>query len=277
MYQYIEFLLFISCTDVIVIIKYGNSICSFNQFKLQILSMSLICDKISIEIDTNQQTTYSDLSQSINDCVSSKISMQGRLQRTFKQNGNAKEGHSLIKVLDLRRGSSVGQLCTSGEFILDSDRQVNTRQKCIPVFLKVQEDKAQGHGIQFIDLESSQMDKLGRQQIGKVSRHLWKNLEKNNKMYIQNNKLLVFPGMSSRIVRGRYLNHLQKGLINQKWSESEDLELIKLYHTYGNKWSQIAKELGGRSENNVKNRFHSYLKKKVFGLINPYQVVSGVL
>ena len=45
------------------------------------------------------------------------------------------------------------------------------------------------------------------------------------------------------------------------WTEEEDRSLFKLYKTFGSKWSAIAKELEGRSENEVKNRFYSTLRR----------------
>lgn len=42
----------------------------------------------------------------------------------------------------------------------------------------------------------------------------------------------------------------------QAWSTEEDLILMSLQREMGNKWSLIKKRLPGRSENDVKNRYH---------------------
>lgn len=47
------------------------------------------------------------------------------------------------------------------------------------------------------------------------------------------------------------------------WSEKEDLNLLKLIIEKGKKWSDVSKELrSNRTENNVKNRFNSIIKKE---------------
>ena len=45
------------------------------------------------------------------------------------------------------------------------------------------------------------------------------------------------------------------------WTEDEDRRLFILYKSLGSKWSLVAKELPGRSENEVKNRFYSTLRR----------------
>eukprot|EP00826_Nyctotherus_ovalis_P028396 TRINITY_DN2243_c0_g3_i2.p1 TRINITY_DN2243_c0_g3~~TRINITY_DN2243_c0_g3_i2.p1 ORF type:complete len:271 (-),score=51.40 TRINITY_DN2243_c0_g3_i2:100-912(-) len=56
------------------------------------------------------------------------------------------------------------------------------------------------------------------------------------------------------------------------WTKEEDTLLFKLYKEKGSVWSAIAKNFPGRSENNLKNRFYSTLRriarKKAKGLTN---------
>lgn len=66
--------------------------------------------------------------------------------------------------------------------------------------------------------------------------------------------------------RERWINHLNPELNSnfhseEEWSRQEDLKLIKLQLDMGNSWSKIAKEMTGRTENNVKNRWHSLIRK----------------
>jgi hypothetical protein len=65
-----------------------------------------------------------------------------------------------------------------------------------------------------------------------------------------------------RHCRERWYNHVDPGLIKGNWSTEEDDLLIKLHSELGNRWSEISKRMKGRTENSVKNRFKSMVKKK---------------
>ena len=45
------------------------------------------------------------------------------------------------------------------------------------------------------------------------------------------------------------------------WSEDDDKKLFTLYKSYGSKWAIIARNFLGRSDNDVKNRFYSTLRR----------------
>lgn len=66
--------------------------------------------------------------------------------------------------------------------------------------------------------------------------------------------------------RERWYNHLNPDLnsnphLENEWNAVEDLKLIKLQLDMGNSWSKIAREMTGRTENSVKNRWNSLIKK----------------
>ena len=48
-----------------------------------------------------------------------------------------------------------------------------------------------------------------------------------------------------------------------KWSHEEDVKIVKLFCIHGNSWSNIAKEVDGRTNDAIKNRFNSNLSKKL--------------
>ncbi|WOK98376.1 hypothetical protein Cni_G07087 [Canna indica] len=63
--------------------------------------------------------------------------------------------------------------------------------------------------------------------------------------------------------RLRWINYLRPGLKHGNFSREEEEIVIMLQAKLGNKWSQIAMHLPGRTDNEVKNYWNSYLKKKV--------------
>ncbi|XP_057774378.1 transcription factor LAF1 [Salvia miltiorrhiza] len=67
-------------------------------------------------------------------------------------------------------------------------------------------------------------------------------------------------GKSCRL---RWINYLRPGLKRGAFSMAEEDTIFTLHKVLGNKWSQIAQHLAGRSDNEIKNYWHSYLKKRV--------------
>ncbi|CAN6235733.1 unnamed protein product [Urochloa humidicola] len=69
-------------------------------------------------------------------------------------------------------------------------------------------------------------------------------------------------GKSCRL---RWINYLRPGLKHGMFSREEEETVMSLHAKMGNKWSQIARHLPGRTDNEVKNYWNSYLKKRVEG------------
>ncbi|CAD8075890.1 unnamed protein product [Paramecium sonneborni] len=68
-------------------------------------------------------------------------------------------------------------------------------------------------------------------------------------------------GRSSKQIRERFLNNLDPEINKEKFTLQEDQIILEQYRIYGPKWSEIAKMLNRRPENQVKNRFYSYIKR----------------
>ncbi|CAK78880.1 unnamed protein product (macronuclear) [Paramecium tetraurelia] len=68
-------------------------------------------------------------------------------------------------------------------------------------------------------------------------------------------------GRSGKQIRERFINKLDKTINHDPFDEREDEEIYKLYISLGPRWSEISKNLIGRPENSVKNRFYSHIKK----------------
>ncbi|KAJ8526468.1 hypothetical protein K7X08_028945 [Anisodus acutangulus] len=67
-------------------------------------------------------------------------------------------------------------------------------------------------------------------------------------------------GKSCRL---RWINYLRPDLKRGKFSQEEENLIIELHAVLGNKWSQIAARLPGRTDNEIKNLWNSSIKKKL--------------
>lgn len=65
----------------------------------------------------------------------------------------------------------------------------------------------------------------------------------------------------------RWNNHLNPLLKNEKWEKFEEEELLFLYEKLGPKWKKISDNLIGRSDNCIKNKFFSLIRKGLRNLL----------
>lgn len=68
------------------------------------------------------------------------------------------------------------------------------------------------------------------------------------------------PNRSKRQCKERYLLFLSPNIKNLPWTLEEDLRLIEMLKIFGKKWTIIAKFFNGRSDINIKNRYHMRVK-----------------
>lgn len=64
-----------------------------------------------------------------------------------------------------------------------------------------------------------------------------------------------------RQCRERWNNHLDPSIARGPFTEEEDVKLFQIYKEIGKKWAEISKKMKNRTENAVKNRFNSLMKK----------------
>nr|GMD67224.1 transcription factor RAX2-like [Ipomoea batatas] len=72
-------------------------------------------------------------------------------------------------------------------------------------------------------------------------------------------------GKSCRL---RWLNYLRPNIKHGEFSEEEDRVICSLYATIGSRWSIIAAQLPGRTDNDIKNYWNTKLKKKLISVIS---------
>ena len=56
---------------------------------------------------------------------------------------------------------------------------------------------------------------------------------------------------------------MDPNISKRKWTIDEDKLIVKLHLVYGNRWCDIAKQVDGRTDNAIKNRYNSNLSKRL--------------
>ena len=71
------------------------------------------------------------------------------------------------------------------------------------------------------------------------------------------------PTRTGKQCRERWHNHLDPIINKGEWTEEEDKALLAAHESMGNKWADIAKTLPGRTDNQIKNRWNSALRREL--------------
>lgn len=69
-------------------------------------------------------------------------------------------------------------------------------------------------------------------------------------------------GRTGKQCRERWHNQLDPSIKKEAWSEEEDMRLIALHQELGNKWVDISRLMPGRTDNAIKNRWNSTIRRR---------------
>ncbi|CAL5012791.1 unnamed protein product [Urochloa decumbens] len=84
----------------------------------------------------------------------------------------------------------------------------------------------------------------------------------------------VAGGRGAKSCRLRWCQHLAPELDSRPFTPEEDARIVEQQRVHGNKWATIARYLHGRSDNAVKNRWNSALRKMQHGGGDPAAAVQ---
>ena len=75
-----------------------------------------------------------------------------------------------------------------------------------------------------------------------------------------------------RQCRERWNNYVNPALQNDKWTYEEDCLLVSKYAIYGSHWNKVSKFFQNKSDNAVRNRWHTLLRRSEKKILNPFGI-----
>jgi hypothetical protein len=72
---------------------------------------------------------------------------------------------------------------------------------------------------------------------------------------------VTIQGRTGKQCRERWTNAISPDIKKGGWSKEDDAVIFEMYAAMGPRWTDIAKQLPGRTENSIKNRFYSISRR----------------
>tara|TARA_B110001452_G_scaffold264477_1_gene267544 strand:- start:3314 stop:4591 length:1278 start_codon:yes stop_codon:yes gene_type:complete len=76
------------------------------------------------------------------------------------------------------------------------------------------------------------------------------------------------PGRSGKQCRERWHNHLNPSIFKGEWLPEEDASILESFLEHGSSWAAFSLRMSGRTDNAIKNRFNSHIKRALVSLDN---------
>jgi len=166
------------------------------------------------------------------------------IRKTKKQNfWTNEEDETLLQAVSLYNGKK-------WNYVAKFFKNKNAAQ-CLTRYNRIRPDKQKSGWNKF----SPEEDKV-----------IMKYVLNHGKYWTQISKLL--SSRNGKQIRDRYVNFLDNTYSKEKFTKEEDDLITAKYLELGTKWSKISKGLPRRTSEMVKNRFYSYIHKR----LHPYDI-----